>query len=342
MISSPTKFSFISPSTNPDLWDSFVRNHASGSVFHLSGMCRAFDEARRFESLALAVQDAEGTIHSMITPIRVDTLSKFTRMFTSRAIMFAEPLCYPTENSVAATQMILQCHASNIDHSALYTEIRPVTGTVRGCPILASQGYVTKNFCNYIVDLRHSEEQLWNNISKQMRGNISRSLRRGIKIEIGNTAELIARAYAQIKRSHRRSLVPTPGIDLFLGVRRYLGDILQVRVATIDGCDVAGTVSLAWGDRFFAWYGGTSRPKSVHPFACIVWDEIKWAQQQGLNFYDFGGAGDPNEHYGPREFKSRFHGDLVQYDRCCKIHSPKLLAIAEYGYKSLKHIAGMN
>ncbi len=305
-------------------------------------MCRAFDESRKFASLAAAARGDDGEILALIAPIRVDALSSMPRQLTSRAIMFGEPLCYSTPNSTSAMRALLDHHSRNSKHHVLLTEVRSIMTSVTQCPILADQGYQSRPFCNYVINLQASEAELWKNIGKQTRASINRSARRGVRVETGNDNSLKERAHAFIKQSLKRSLVPFPASDLFQNVRHNLGDVLQVRVATYQGEDVAGTVSLAWGDRFFAWYGGTKRLRSVQPFASIVWDEIKWARAQGFRFYDFGGAGDPTQPYGPREFKSRFHGKLVQYGRCTEIYSPRLLALAERGYKSLKYFTGVH
>ena len=332
----------ITPNKDPGAWDAFVQSHPAGNVFHLAGMHRALNDTSKYVSLANAAVDERGDIQAMIVPVRVDSGTALTRNLTSRAIMFGEPLCYPSETSIAAMNMLLERHESAVSDDVLLTEVRSVRKKISDCPILAGLGYEPMTFCNFIVDLSLSEDVLWSKIGKQMRGNISRTLRRGVAIETGDSRAFIERARKQIQRSHRRSIVPTPKIDLFESVRHHLGGVLQVRVATHNGLDVAGTIGLAWGDRFIAWFGGTSRPASLHPFACIVWDEIKWARNQGFRYYDFGGAGNANHPYGPREFKSRFHGELVHYGRCRKVYSPRLLAIAEGGYRSLKRLTGTN
>lgn len=303
-------------------------------------MCRAYNESRRFASLAVAAVDTGGEIQGLIAPVRVDVFPSMAKSFTSRAIMFGEPLCYSTEASTAAMQTLLRHHERNAKHDVLLTEVRSVSTAVAQCPILAGAGYKAKQFCNFVVDLELDENSLWRRIGKQMRGNIARSIRRDVRIETGNSIELCERAHRFIKKSLRRSVVPFPGVDLFLNVRKHLNDVLQVRVATHQGQDVAGSVSLGWDDRFYAWYGGTQRFKSIHPFACIVWDEIKAAREQGYRYYDFGGAGDPQQPYGPREFKSRFHGNRVEYGRCVRVYSPRILALAERGYRSFKHLTG--
>ncbi|QDV68812.1 FemAB family protein [Rosistilla carotiformis] len=340
MKTSEHRFQIIRPGDAPGAWDAFVDAHPLGSVFHSAGMCRAFDQARRYRSLAIAAQDAAGKIQALIAPVRVDAVSGFTRALTSRAVMFAEPLCSAEPVGAAAAERLLSRHDATVGTSTLFTEVRSLQAAVGDCPTLAAAGYQPRPFLNYVIDLSLSKQQLWRNIGKPMRGSIRSSLKRGVKIEVGNSLELQRRAYAQIRQSLRRAMVPCPSSGLFAAVQQELGTVLQVRVASYQGRDVAGTISLAWGDRYFAWYGGTSRPRSLHPFACLVWDEIQWAHDHGFRHYDFGGAGDPNRSYGPREFKSRFHGELIEIGRCRKVYSPRLLAIAERGYRSLKTIAG--
>ncbi|WP_417734804.1 GNAT family N-acetyltransferase [Rosistilla oblonga] len=329
----------IRPCESPRAWDAFVAAHRFGSVFHSTGMCRAFNRSRRFHSLAIAAEDVDGQIQALIAPVRIDAITRFTRALTSRVVMFAEPLCSDSPVASEAVRWLLSKHDATVGNSTLFTEIRSLHAPVTACPTLASAKYEPRAFSNYVIDLSLDKQQLWNNIGKQMRGSIRRTLNRGLQIEVGNSPDLQRRAFAQIRHSLRRAMVPCPDLDLFLAVQKELGDVLQVRVASYRGRDVAGTISLAWGDRYFAWYGGTTRPRSLQPFACLVWDEIQWAHDRGFRHYDFGGAGDPNRSYGPREFKSRFHGEFIQLGRCRKVYSPRMLALAERGYQSLKSIA---
>ena len=278
----------------------------------------------------------------MIVPIRVDAIASIARCVASRAIMFGEPLRSNTPQAQQALSMLLADHDRRMRSETLLTEVRAIAAPITACPMLRAQGYTPIEFMNYVIDLKQDEDTLWRNIGKQMRGNIRRSTRAGVTIETSNSRGHIERAYAQIRESYRRSMIPFTGIDLFHAAREQLGDVVQVRVATHEGRDIAGTISLAWGDRFFAWYGGTCRPKRLHPFACIVWDEIRWARKQGFSFYDFGGAGEPDQPYGPREFKSRFHGAKVMYGRSQKVYSPRLLAIADSGYRSVRALIRSN
>ena len=47
----------------------------------------------------------------------------------------------------------------------------------------------------------------------------------------------------------------------------------------------------------------------------LVWNIISTVSEKHFKVFDFGGAGDPNVNYGPREFKRSFGGQLVNYGR---------------------------
>jgi serine/alanine adding enzyme len=198
-------------------------------------MCRSFDQSRRFGSLAIAARDEHQQIQALIAPIRVETFLPVAPSLTARAIMYGKPLCEPTDQSIAAMRFLLQHHASTAKRSVLLTEVRSVNSAVNQCPMLAEEGYLPKRFGNFVVNLAATQDELWRRVGKQMRGNISRSTRRGVTINTGSSSALARRAHTIIQRTLRRSMIPFPGIDLFENVRANLGETLQVRVATFEG-----------------------------------------------------------------------------------------------------------
>ena len=57
-----------------------------------------------------------------------------------------------------------------------------------------------------------------------------------------------------------------------------------------------------------------------------------------LNYFDFLGAGKPNEDYGVRDFKAKFGGDLVENGRFEKIHKPMQFTIAKIGLNIIQKL----
>jgi serine/alanine adding enzyme len=297
-------------------------------------MSRAYGRTPQHQSFSRAAVDDHGTIYAMLSSVLVKTLPGLASHLASRAIMYSEPICVDTPLGYEALGTLLHAHDRHMSNRAIFSEVRLLSDAAGG-KVYDSHGYQKVDFLNYIVDLRRNESELWKAIGKSTRGKIKRSGRRGVTIEQDASQTGVRRAYAMIRKSHTRSGVPIVDQALFMSVLEELPNSLQVRLATHQGRDVAGTLGLQFGDRYYAWYGGTTRPHGLDPFACLVWDEIQQGHRSGLRWYDFGGAGSPQKVFGPREFKSRFHGQLTEYGRYRKVYSPRKLALAERGYQSL-------
>jgi lipid II:glycine glycyltransferase (peptidoglycan interpeptide bridge formation enzyme) len=65
---------------------------------------------------------------------------------------------------------------------------------------------------------------------------------------------------------------------------------------------------------------------------------MTWGHESGYRLLDFGGAGLPEEEYGPREFKRRFGGRLVNLGRYTIVHKPKMLKLIQNLYKVRRRI----
>ena len=65
----------------------------------------------------------------------------------------------------------------------------------------------------------------------------------------------------------------------------------------------------------------------------LNWYVLEWGAKNGFKCFDFGGAGKPDQDYGPRRFKAKFNGTLVNYGRNTCVHHPLRLRFSEWGYE---------
>ena len=198
---------------------------------------------------------------------------------------------------------------------------------------LLANGYEHHDYINYVIDLAPGVDSLWKGLNKKLRQKIRSTHRKGLVIRDDNTIAGIHRLYELLRASYHRARIPLPDRSLFLNALASLPrECVRVRTAFVGQRPVASIISLAFGDRVFSWYGGTVRLQGFSPFACIVWDDIAWACEQGYRYYDFGGAGWPEEDYGPRKFKSQFGGSEMRYGRYTLAYSKMRLRLAEIGF----------
>lgn len=323
-------------------WDSYVASHATGSVFHTSDIVRVFEATPGYEPFAMAALNDDDEIVALIVAARITTVSGLASSFSSRSIFYAEPICNPTPEGYLALQQLMQRHDRQNSSRTLFAEIRPLHHHGENREVLESSGYVYKDYLNYIVDTTPDVDTLWSKLSKSCRKKINRSINRGVTVEVDNSHDGIDVTYDLVSESYRRSKVPLADKNLFhAALEQFPEGVVQNRIARFEDRPVAGGIGLVNGDRFFAWYGGSVRVSSLAPFDFLTWDEIRWSSEQGLKYYDFGGAGPPDEEYGPRDFKAKFGGDLVSYGRYRRVFSAAKLAIAEKGYQLLRCLVAM-
>ena len=317
-------------------WNEYVEKHPKGSVFHTREMYRVFEDTPGYTPMWIGARDADGEIIAILCAVKVATVSGMLSRFASRSIMFAEPICDDTDEGILALAKLIEFHDEKWCKQTLFTEVRPMQPQGSEAVALENSNYKQLDYCNYVNDLSDGHHVLASRIKKTMR-KVRTAKRRGLVIDKGNNAALVGRAYRQIQTSYAHSRVPVAPVEILEAAVRHLPPgVLQIRVGHIGGADVAAAVGLVYKNRYFAWYNGTTRPKGIAGAATLVWDEIETACRLGLSEYDFGGAGWPDEDFGPREFKSRFGGKLVNHSRYRKIGSQIKLVLAEKGYGILR------
>jgi lipid II:glycine glycyltransferase (peptidoglycan interpeptide bridge formation enzyme) len=113
--------------------------------------------------------------------------------------------------------------------------------------------------------------------------------------------------------------------------------MIQFLVCRLAGRCIAGSVALLYRERIYGWYRGFDRRYArCQPNDTMVWWLFKWGVENGYRAFDFGGAGRLEVQYGPRGFKGKFGGELVNYGRYRYVGSPALLTISALGYDLVK------
>jgi serine/alanine adding enzyme len=139
-----------------------------------------------------------------------------------------------------------------------------------------------------------------------------------------------------MQKSFSWNHIPLAHISLFEAAFDvlYPKRMIQFLIGSLNDRQVAASVALLYKDKIYGWYRGFDRMYSdCMPNDQMVWYVLKWGAENGYKFFDFGGAGRPGEKYGPRNFKAKFGGTLVNYGRNTFIHSPLNLKLSSFAYK---------
>ena len=313
-----------------------MRSHPKGAIFHTANMFGGYEESPVHKPLYLAAKNEEGRVVAMLCSVQVSLSQRMSR-WTSRSLMYAEPVCDDTPEGINGLSALLEVHDKQVSKDTLFSEIRPISDAGPERQALQRSGYQHCDYFNYVQDLEEGMEGLGKR-AKKVKRKVDAALRRGAEVRrVPANAEAVDRAYHLIACSYQRAKVPLAPIEMFQAMQSHLPDgALQIRELWWQGRMVAAAIGLIFKNRFFAWYNGTVRPQGLASTAVLVWDELTQACDLGLRYYDFGGAGWPDESYGPRTFKSRFKGNLVNYGRYRKINSKLKMNVAKYGYQLLR------
>jgi serine/alanine adding enzyme len=169
---------------------------------------------------------------------------------------------------------------------------------------------------NYLIDLNKSQEDLWKNISETRRKQIKRAEKRGLSVKMEHKADNIKEVYNVLMETYKRTRLEKEEIDIFLNCNNYLSANNNVRyfMAYADEKLVGFRIVLIYKKYIYDWYAGNlSDYQSHYPNDLLVWEVLKWGNENGYTTFNFGGAGKPGIPYGVREFKKRFGGRLVDY-----------------------------
>jgi hypothetical protein len=314
-------------------WDDFVRQHPKGTIFHTKEMVQVLAATKLYEPLAIAACAPGGRIVAVLVAARVCTIPGMLSRFAARSILFAEPLCTDDSDGIAGLTELIKHHDRQMQSQTLFCEVRPIGAPGPERTALVRCGYQWHDYLNYVTDVTISRDKLWRQISKCCRRDIRRSHERGVVLKEENSPAGIQKLYDYIEVSYARSKVPAPDQSLFDATLAHLPpEWYRVVIAYYENQPIASSIDLVYGGMVYGWYGGTLRVPGIAANACITWNSIEWAADNGQQMYDFGGAGLPDTPYSPRDFKSKFGGQLVHYGRYRKVYSRWRLALAERAY----------
>lgn len=319
-----------------EVWSAFVEKHPNGSIFHTPEMFEVFQNTPDHAPLILAALDGSGDVLALLVSVKVQTLPSILGPISSRALLYAEPICQSSEQGRAGLNAIVEEHDRRMRRSVLFTEVRPLCGDGNERGVLTVQGYGHEAYFNYLSDVRLSPEELVRRMNKHGRRDVRAGQRQGLDVNDATNIEGIDALYPILQETFAHARVPLAKKELFVNALRILSARNMIKVFLVGhlGHPVAGTVVLCHGDTVFFWYAGKRRADPVHAMEVSVLAMLEWAHIHNYRRFDFGGAGRPDQEYGVRDFKAKLGGELVNYGRYRKIYSRWKFSVAERAYQA--------
>jgi serine/alanine adding enzyme len=317
-------------------WRRFVEEHPHGNIFHTPEMFRVFSRVRGHHPTLWAAVDSGGRVLALLPPVQITLLDKLLRPLTMRAVAYGSVLCAPGTEGQEAVALLLRTYRREVRNRPLFTELRNLSDLSAVQPVLQDNNFLYEDHLNFLVDLRRPVEEIWGGVHSNVRTNVRKARRMGVVIEEVASLDKIRDVYAVMAKVYDRIQVPLAPSSLFEAAFDILHPSRMIKsfVARAEDTCIGACIRLLYKGVIYAWYAGAIRDYASYKANDLLnWHVLEWGVQHGFDCFDFGGAGKPDEDYGPRRFKEKFGGALVNYGRNICVHAPLRLQVSRVGYQ---------
>ncbi|MCK0131228.1 peptidoglycan bridge formation glycyltransferase FemA/FemB family protein [Flavobacteriaceae bacterium F08102] len=293
-----------------------------------------FFESTNKETFSVALMKGKQLI-GIISGV-IDKENGIKSYVSRRGIIYGGPVL---SSSISADEvgMLLDALIQKIKKKVIYIETRNFFNYDQFKTIFKERNFIYNAHLNFHLATK-SEEVVRKNISKSKLRYIKRSLKEGAEIVIAEHREEIVAYYGILHNLYKTKVkTPLPDIDFFI----KLFEQKSVKFILIKFKDeiLGGIVCALFPKRaVYEWFvcGEDRKYKNIYPSILATWAGIEYAFKNGYEYFDFMGAGKPDEEYGVRDFKKSFGGELIENGRFLYIAKPRLYKLGKIAVTLLK------
>lgn len=318
-------------------FDTFVRNHPRAHMMQTSMWGKVKKE---WDWTGFIVRGDSNEIKGVCgVLIRQIPMTPFKMMYAPRG-----PVCdlSDTETVTALVKSITEFGKKNkaytfkIDTDTLATN----TGYI---DLLKSLGFVFKEHgtgfdtvqarCIFRLGLEgKTEEEVMAGFHSKTRYNTRLAERKGVRIEVKGR-EACEDFHSLMLLTGERDNFATRSTEYFERIMDAFGKDARIYFAYFEDKLLAGALDVHIGDKVWYVYGASSNEmRNLMPTYLVQWSCIKWAMEEGCNWYDFRG-GYPDENnplHGIYKFKKGFCEDYMEF------MGEADLIMDKFGYKAVE------
>jgi serine/alanine adding enzyme len=322
-------------------WRRFVEEHPQGNIFHTPEMFQVFAQTERHDPTLWAAVNDSSEVLALLLPVRITLMNPGVLCYlTARSVVYGSVLYAPGREAQEALAFLLHTYIGEAGKSSLFTELRNLSDLSHIQPVLCDCHFIREDHLNFLIDLRRSAEEIWRSLQHDVRTNVRKARKMEVVVEEAKSLHAVQAGYALLKEAYERIQVPLAPPALFEAAFNilYPQDMIRFFLARVGDTYIGVAIRLFYRGVIYAWYAGATRDYSSYKAHDLLnWHVLEWGAQNGFRCFDFGGAGKPDEDYGPRKFKAKFGGDLVNYGRNICIHHPHLFRFGQWGYQLYRH-----
>ncbi|MBR1807907.1 MAG: GNAT family N-acetyltransferase [Paludibacteraceae bacterium] len=262
------------------------------------------------------------------------------QFFTRRAVIYGGPLLAEDITEEELTELLTMVN-SQLSNKSIFIETRNFNDYSPWRTTFEKAGFLYQPHLNFHVDTT-SLELVNLNLGKNRKRDIRVSLRDGARI-VENPALEQVRSYYSILLSLYQTKVRTPLFPWEFFERLYSLPSSCFLLVEYQGEIIGGTVCVVLsGKTVYEWFvcGEDGKYKNIFPSELATYAGLKFATENGCTCFDMMGAGTPEEHYGVRDFKARFGGQLIEHGRFLRVNRSILYNLGKFGVSVIRSRGG--
>jgi len=308
--------------------DEFVLYHPNSNFFQTSYAFELFNSVKNYESILILANEGKDIVGALLSVLIKE--SGPAGFFSRRCIVWGGPVV--KDNNPEICTQLLKSLNKTVKQKVIYTEFRNLFDMKSFHDSFSEPGFKFKEHLNYVVKL-DAEKSVRKRMSSSKWRQIKKSLSEGAQIIIPDTIDQVKSFYEILLNLYRNKVKkPLPPWEFF-ETFYTMQDLGKYFLIEYQGKIIGGIMCPIYKDRIYEMYiGGLDKEYTqVYPSVLATWAPIQYGLQHGLSYFDFMGAGKPDDDYGVRQFKEKFGGEQVNYGRYLHINNFLMYHLGKIG-----------
>ena len=311
-------------------WGEFVDVHPNGNFFQTPDFVDLINSVPNYKSDTIFHIEKD-KINGILVYSEQKEGSGIKGYFTNRCIVYGGPLVLHKGSENEIVGFLLKKLKEQT--GAIYIEFRNLFDTDGFINAFESCNYSYQPHFNYIVPIPSVTEEALLLLNSSRRRQVRKSLKSGAKIINPSSIEEVKEFYQILVKLYKQKVKkPLPPWSLFhiFFLKQDIGKYFLIR---FEDKIIGGIMCPIYKNTIYEWYvaGMDGIYENIYPSILATWAPMDYAAKNGLKYFDFLGAGKPDDDYGVRQFKSKFGGKEVEYGRYLLINKPALYMIGRFG-----------
>lgn len=162
----------------------------------------------------------------------------------------------------------------------------------------------------HIIELEEPSN-IFNSLSPEKKRIVKQIDKYDVQVDLLYNEEELDECYRMIlATAQRHNTKPRFGINFYKNIFRFMGKYLRWCIAKKDNKPLANMINFVYKDTIFYWDGGSyDFGLKYRPNDAIIWDNIKWGNQNGYKYYNLGSSPNP----GLAKFKESWNAKEKYY-----------------------------